>query len=109
MHDKVLQARIDAFAETFLNDLRPIPDAGTPRDLVRQVFRVCDDFARREGDPRFSIIPLSFRMRFAEAFLGAYPDTEDEGDLLAVARQALIALMQEYARAHNITLEDLNA
>ena len=107
MHDRVLQARVDAFAETFLASLRVALDAGTPREMVQQVFEVCDDFMQQGEDHRFGIIPLSFRMRFAEAFLGAYLDTESEGDLLAAARQALHDLMQEYARNHHVALEDI--
>ena len=111
MHDKVLQARIDAFAETFLTNLRPALDATTPREMVRRVLRVCDDFdhqARGEDDAvKFGLIPLSFRMRFAEAFLAAYLDTESDADLLVAVRDALRALMREYARRHDVRLEGL--
>jgi len=102
--------RMEAFVREFLTALKPALDMPSVRDMLAEVRAVCDEFqARGRGDIRLATIPLAFWVQVSSDFVDAYMDAEDDADLLLRLRAALRSRMQTSARAHDITLEDLNA
>ncbi len=101
---------VDAFVNDFLVSLKPALTLTSSREALRYVRSVCDEFQERvRGDLRIAVIPLAFWTQFATDFVDAYMTVEDDAEMLLRLRAALRSRMGEFARAHNITLEDLNA
>ncbi len=100
--------RVDAFVNDFLASLKPALDTTSPREMLRFVRGVCDEFQERTRDSvSILIIPMAFWMNTATDFAEAYMGAEDDTDLLLRLRSALRSRMDEFARNHSVSLEDI--
>ncbi len=98
------------FVQDFLTSLMPALEAPTPRELAEQVQAVCERFQERgRGDILVAIIPLAFWTQFTVDFVESYMDEEDESRWFEQLKRALRERLQEFARSHTISLEDLNS
>ena len=104
------QERMEAFVREFLTALKPALQASPVRAVLAEVRAVCDEFqARGREDIRLATIPLAFWVQVSSDFVDAYMGVEDDADLLLRLRAALRSRIEEFARAHDIILEDLNS
>ena len=102
--------RMEAFVREFLTALKPALQTSPVRDVLAEVRTVCEEFqARGREDLRLAMIPLAFWVQVSGDFVDAYLVHEDDADLLLRLRAALRSRMEEFARAHDITLEGLNS
>ena len=99
---------VDAFVRDFLTALKPALQTSPVRALLAEVRVVCDEFQKRgRGNLHVAVIPLSFWTQFTGDFVDAYIVAADDAVLLLRLREALRSRMEEFARAHDITLEEV--
>ena len=92
------------FVRNFLTQVQSVLGADNPRTLVSEVRAICERFQNQaRGDPRVVIVPYAFWLNFAAEFAEAYLGTDDEADLLEVARSGLIRQIRNLAVNHHMT------